>query len=457
MRNAARTLFLSLLAVVSAVSIPCFAQDTASRMEQVVQWYVGGNRFMGSVLVARGDKILLNKGYGSADLEWDIPNSSTTKFRIGSLTKQFTAAAILLLEQRGKLKIDDPVKKYMPDAPAAWDKVTIFNLLTHTSGIPSFTSFPDYHSTEATPTTPEKLVERFRDKPLEFQPGEKWNYSNSGYVLLGYLIEKISGQSYKDFLQENFFKPLGMNDSGYDSNSAIIVHRAEGYTPSASKPMHAGYIDMSIPFSAGGLYSTTGDLLRWEQGLFGGKVLSQESLKKMTTPFKNDYAFGLGVLKANGHTIIEHNGGIEGFNAHMSYCPDDSVTVVVLANLNGNVPSELATKLMATAHGEKVVLPSERKEITLPKEVMARYTGTYELTPGFFSIAITLEGDQLVEQAISPPPIGPQPKAPIYPESETRFFMKVVDAQLEFSKDEKGEFTVMTLHQNGRDIKGVKK
>src|SRR5579863_7465067 len=197
------------------------AQDV-SRMDQVVQSYVADKKFMGSVLVARGDEVLLSKGYGSANLEWNIPNSPATKFRLGSITKQFTAASILLLEERGKLKTDDPVKKYMPDAPAAWDKITIFNLLTHTSGIPSFTSFPDYRSTEGTTTTPKALVDRFRDKPLEFQPGEKWNYSNSGYVLLGYLLEKVSGQSYADFVTENILKPVGMKDSGYDSNSAVI-------------------------------------------------------------------------------------------------------------------------------------------------------------------------------------------------------------------------------------------
>jgi len=176
-----------------AFSTRLYAQDNLPRMEQVVQSYVSDTQFMGSVLVARGGTIVLDKGYGFANLEWNIPNTPTTKFRLGSITKQFTAASILLLEERGKLKTDDPVKKYIPDAPAAWDKVTIYNLLTHTSGIANFTSFPDYASTETAPTTPEKLVARFRDKPLEFQPGEKWNYSNSGYVLLGYLIEKISG------------------------------------------------------------------------------------------------------------------------------------------------------------------------------------------------------------------------------------------------------------------------
>jgi CubicO group peptidase (beta-lactamase class C family) len=329
----------------------CLAQDNSARMEQVVQSYVANKQFMGSVLVAQDGKVVFSKGYGFANLEWDVPNSPTAKFRLGSVTKQFTAACILLLEERGKLKIDDPVKKYMPDAPAAWDKVTIFSLLTHTSGIPSFTGFPDYASTEAIATTPEKLVARFRDKPLEFQPGEKWNYSNSGYVLLGYLIEKISGQSYSQFVQDNIFTPLRMKDSGYDSNSAIIAHRAAGYAPSDKGLINAGYIDMSIPLSAGALYSTTEDLLRWEQGLFGGKLLSVASLQKMTTPFKNDYAFALAVRDANGHKLIEHGGGIEGFNTQLSYYPDDKLTIVVLANQNTGATGDIASKLAALVHG----------------------------------------------------------------------------------------------------------
>ena len=165
------------------------------------------------------------------------------------------------------------MKKYLPDAPAAWDKITIFNLLTHTSGIPNFTGFPDYPKLEPFATTPAELVARFRDKPLDFEPGEKWNYSNSGYVLLGYLIEKITGDSYEKFVRENIFTPLGMKDSGYDSNSAVIPHRASGYAPGKNGIENAGFIHMSIPHGAGALYSTTEDLLKWEQGLFGGKLL----------------------------------------------------------------------------------------------------------------------------------------------------------------------------------------
>jgi CubicO group peptidase (beta-lactamase class C family) len=360
------------------------------------------------------------------------------------MTKQFTAASILLLEERGKLSTEDHVKKYMPDAPAAWDKITIYNLLTHTSGIPSFTSFPDYRASEATPTTPKALVDRFRDKPLEFQPGEKWNYSNSGYVLLGYLLEKISGQTYADFVEQNIFKPLGMKDSGYDSNSAIIPHRAMGYTPSPKGPVNSGYIDMTIPFSAGALYSTTHDLLLWEQGLYGGKVLSAASLKKMTTPFKENYGCGLMITNAKGHLQYEHGGGIEGFNTEMAYYPDDKLTVIVLGNLNGGAPGNIAGKLAAVTHGEKVVLQSERKEITVPHEVLAKYVGNYELRPGIF-IAMSLDGDHLFTQLTG------QPKFEVFAESEKEFFLKVVDAQLTFEMDSQGKVSYLVLHQNGRD------
>ena len=427
----------------------CAAQDVG-RLDQVAQSYASSNRFMGSVLVARRGEILISKGYGFANLEWNIPNSPQTKFRLGSVTKQFTAAAILLLEERGKLKIDDPIKKYLIDAPAAWDKITIFHLLTHTSGIPSFTSFPDYAALEASQTTPENLVSRFRDKPLDFQPGEKWSYSNSGYVLLGYLIEKISGQDYAKFVQQNIFTPLGMKDSGYDSNSAIIPRRASGYAPGHDGFINAGFVHMSVPFAAGGLYSTTEDLLRWERGLFGGKLLSDASLQKMTTPYKNDYAFGLSVAEAKGRKVIQHGGGIEGFNTFLTYYPDDKLTVIVLGNLSGAAPEAIAAKLAAIAHGEQVQTPSDRKEIALPREVLSRYVGTYEFAPGM-NMLITLEADQLSAK------LGPQPSIPIYPESETVFFPKVVDAQIEFLKDAKGTVTDLVLHQNGRDQKAPRK
>jgi len=424
-----------------------FLQNVDSRMDQVVQSYVSNKQFMGSVLVARGDQILLSKGYGSANLEWQIPNTPSTKFRLGSVTKQFTAASILLLEERGKLKVEDPVKKYLPDAPAAWDKITIFHVLTHTAGIPNFTSFPDYKSSEPFSTTSEKLVARFRDKPLDFEPGERWSYSNSGYVLLGYLIERVSGQTYEKFVQDNIFTPLGMKDSGYDSNSAVIARRAAGYAPGPNGPVNSAFINMTIPFSAGALYSTTEDLLRWEQGLFGGKLLSPASLEKMTTPFKNEYAFGLGVHTNKGRKIIDHNGGIEGFNTELAYYPEDKLTVAVLGNLNGSAPEQIATTLASLAHGETITLQSERKQITLDPKVLERYVGAYQMPGGPAVMLITLENNQLISQLTNQGPV------PIFPMSETKFFPKVVDAELEFSgTDAESRATQMTLHQNGRDM-----
>ncbi len=236
-------------------------------MDQIVQSYVADHKFMGTALVARGDQVLFDKAYGSANLEWNVPNTPASKFRLGSITKQFTAASILLLEDRGKLSVNDPLKKYIPDAPAAWDKVTIFHLLTHTSGIPSFTGFPDYPKIEPFATTPAKLIALFRDKPMDFEPGEKWLYDNSGYVLLTYVIEKVSGDSYEKFVRENIFAPLGMSDSGYDSNTAIIPRRASGYSPGRGGFENAGFIHMTVPQGAGALYSTTRDLLKWEQAV----------------------------------------------------------------------------------------------------------------------------------------------------------------------------------------------
>jgi CubicO group peptidase (beta-lactamase class C family) len=340
--------------------------------------------------------------------------------------------------------VNDLVKKYMPDAPAAWDKITIFNILTHTAGIPNYTNFPEYPALQGLPTTPQKLVARFIDKPLDFQPGEKYSYSNSGYIVLGYLIEKLSGESYEKFLQENIFTPLGMNDSGYDSNTAIISHRAEGYAPTPSGIVNADYTDMTVPFSAGALYSTTEDLLRWEKGLYGGKLLKQDSLAIMTTPFKNNYAFGLEVRTVNGHKVINHGGGIQGFNTMVAYYPDDKLEIIVLSNINGVAPQDLTTKLAAVVHGEKVILSSERKQIQVDPKVFDGYAGRYQLMPNAI-VTVTREGNHLYSQ------VNTQPKSEIFPEAENDYFMKDADAQITFVTDSQGRTTELVLHQNGQD------
>jgi CubicO group peptidase (beta-lactamase class C family) len=294
------------------------------------------------------------------------------------------------------------------------------------------------------------LVAKFRDKPLEFAPGERMSYSNSGYVLLGYLIEKISGQTYAQFVTEHLFTPLAMKDSGYDSNSAVIAQRASGYTPGPKGPVNAGFVHMSIPHAAGALYSTTEDLLRWEQGLFGGRLLSAASLRKMTTPFKNGYAFGVAVQTVDGRSSILHNGGIEGFNTALAYYPDRKIVVAVLSNLNGPAADRIAAQLGKAAHGDAVVLTSERTEIALPPEVLQRYAGSYAFRPGV-DMVVTVEEGRLMTQ------LGPQQKVPVFAESATVFFAKVVDAQIEFTTDATGRVTALILRQGPANIEAPRK
>jgi len=428
----------------------CRAADSSVRMEQIINYYVENHQFMGAVLVAKGNDILLDKGYGYANLEWMVPDAPDTRFRLGSLTKQFTAASILLLEERGKLKITDPVRAYIPDAPAAWAKITIRNLLTHTSGIPDFTTFPDYRPSEPFPATPQGLVARFKDKPLDFEPGERFSYSNSGYIVLGYILEKISGQSYGDFVRDNIFKPLGMVDSGYDSSRLIIPRHASGYTLGPDGLQNATYVDMSVPFAAGGLYSTTHDLKLWEDGLFGGRLLSKASLQKMTTPYKDNYALGLAVETVEGHEVVSHAGGIEGFNTNLAYYPEDRLTIAVLGNLNGAAPTLIGNQLAAVLHGQAVTLPSERQTVAVRAERLEAYAGSYELAPGF-DIVVTVENGHLMAQATG------QPKLELFAESETAFYLKAVDAKIEFVRDANGKVAYLMLHQGAQDIKGIKK
>ena len=413
-------------------------------MDEVVRASFEADEFTGAVLVARDGEGLLDRGYGFANREWSVPNDGDTKFRLGSVTKQFTAVAIMLLNERGLVDLDAPVKTYLPDAPAAWDGVTVRHLLTHTAGVPNFTDFDDYGASKTLPATIDSLIGRFRDRPLDFQPGEGWSYSNSGYILLTAIVEKASGKSYAEFVAETLFQPLGMADSGYDSHAAVLPRRASGYAPTARGIVNADYIDMSIPQGAGALYSTTRDLLKWEQGLFGGRLLTPASLALLTTPVRNQYAFGLAVTQAGGNTTIAHSGGIEGFNTNMAWDPDRRMTVIVLGNLNGPGSDQVAGSLMALARGETVTLASERQAVAVAPEVLRSYEGVYELAPTF-AITISVVDGKLMAQATG------QDAFELHPESDSRFFLTVVDAQITFTRDDAGAVDGLILHQGGRD------
>lgn len=428
------------------------AQDPAPKFDEYLNALVEQGRFTGSVLVARDGKVVFNKGYGFANVEFDAPNAPETRFRLGSITKQFTAAAVLLLQERGKLNVQDPICKYMDNCPAAWSEVTIHHLLSHTGGIPSFTSFPDYLPKMMMPVTVQEMIARFKDKPLDFKPGEKWNYSNSGYYLLGYVIEKAAGESYESFLQKNVLDPLKMASTGYDHHDSILKRRATGYSLTKGKKVNSAYIDMTQPYAAGALYSTVGDLFLWNEALYSGKLISAKSLEAMITPVKNNYGYGLGVDAKPNRKIISHGGGINGFSTYIARFLDEKVTVVVLRNADYGAPGpgKVSQDLGAILFGEKYEIPAVVSEIKVDPRIFDGYAGQYQIMPNVI-LTISNEAGHLMAQATG------QPKVELFPESETKFFLKVVDAKVTFVKDAAGNVTHLVLHQGGeQEAKKIK-
>jgi CubicO group peptidase (beta-lactamase class C family) len=318
----------------SATTATLTVPDLAAELDAALQRVVMAGYLSGSVLVARDGQIILSQGYGLADRDKKIPNAAQTRYRIGSVTKQFTAMAILMLQEQGKLNVQDPICDYLADCPVAWKGITLHQLLTHTSGIPGFTELTGYETTKATPSPPDQTILRFRDRPLDFPPGEKWSYSNSNYVLLGKIIERASGQSYEDFLRTNIFDPVGMINTGYDHNQSDL---AVGYANQITTT--ADYLDMTIPYAAGGLYSTVEDLYRWDQALYTAQLVPQEALDDMfaahaTIPDSGGMGYGYGWMigKKHNRRFISHGGSIDGYTSVIERYPDDKVTVIVLTN-----------------------------------------------------------------------------------------------------------------------------
>ena len=418
-----------------------FAQDTA-RMDAVVQSYVANGTFSGAVLVARGTEVVFSKAYGLADVERKVANTTATPFRVASITKQFTAAAILLLAERGRLTLDDPVKKHLPDAPASWDGMTILHLLSHTAGFQGLATPPAARvAIESPDGSIDGFVMQAMRHPLESPPGATFNYTNSGSFILGYLIQKLSGQSYARFIQENILTPLGLKDTGL-AGAANIGMRARFYNASPKGPIESALPDRVVPNSAAGFYSTTADLLRWQTALYGGKVISAASLEKMTTRSKGDYGLGVYVRRVAGRTVFNHGGGAPAF-ANLSYFPDSGTSVAVLGNINVSPGHELAALLGTLAHGQPVTLASERKEITLPAEVLARYAGVYQADGGP-PLVVAVDGGQLVVRPNN------QGSIPLLAESERMFFIRDLNMQVEFVRDASGAITELTTYQGGR-------
>lgn len=346
--------FLGLFLNLAVISNSCAEKETVknvdnekvAKIDELVRTYVKRGKFNGSVLVADNGVVIYKKGFGYANMEWDIPNQPDTKFRLASVSKQFTSMLILQLVAEGKIDLKVPIATYLPDYPKKNAAViTVHHLLSHTSGTPSYTSFDNYRDIMRNPISVDELIQLFADSTLEFTPGERFSYSNSGYALLGKIIEKVSGKTYEEMAKERIFTPLGMTNSGYDSNDPVIKNRAAGYFKRGNAFVNANYIDMSVPYAAGALYSTVEDLFLWDQALYTDKLLPKEYLdllfKEHIAAWDSFYGYGweIGKIPAGNSNdflaTIGHGGGINGFNTQITRFPESKSSVILLNNTSG--------------------------------------------------------------------------------------------------------------------------
>jgi CubicO group peptidase (beta-lactamase class C family) len=420
-----------------------------AKVDALLTAHVKVNGFSGTVLLASGGKPLVAKGYGYANIEWQVPNTPATKFRIGSVTKQFTSMLIMQFRERGKIKLEDSVCVYVTPCPAAWKPVTIHHLLTHTSGIPTYTGIASWRETNMVPKTIDQMVAIFRDLPLQWTPGDRFEYNNSGYFLLGVVVEKIAGKKYEQALQEMIFTPLDMKDTGYDWSKTILPRRASGYSGRGATLENAPALDMQQPYSAGSLYSTVEDLLKWDQALYTEKLLPAAAKKILWTPFKENYAYGWTVAPAapalfGGYQRIAHGGGINGFSSVIVRLPEPNVTVIVLANNDSVNASAIGRDIGAIYYGQPYTIPAARAVVKVDPKILDQYAGKYELRPGFV-VTIAREDASLTAQGTG------QPKFELLPESETKFFAAIGELVVTFVKGAGGNVTHFVLTQGGRD------
>jgi len=420
-----KTILLGFVALVISINFS-FGQTKTEQLDNLLNKYHEYGKFNGSVLVSNQGKVFYKKGFGMANMEWNIPNKPNTKHRLGSITKQFTAMLILQLAAADKLDLQAPITKYLQDYPKkSGDKITTHHLLTHTSGIPNYTAFPKFFEEESrNPYKPEEFVEKFAHKDLEFTPGEKFNYSNSGYFLLGVIAEKLSGKTYEQMLHDNIFTPLGMKNSGYDNHGEILKNRATGYEKNGKDFVNSRYLDMSIPYAAGSLYSTVEDLYVWDQALYTNKLLSKKYMDIYFKPYipafgNGFYAYGWGIGKdLIGNTkdsidVISHGGGINGFNTIISRTPSDKSLIVLLNNTGGAPLNQMARAIRGIMHGKTYDNPKKSLANDLLKVIqkeglkagIAHFKSTknsddFDLNEGEMNqIGYKLMGDGKVEEA----------------------------------------------------------
>jgi len=419
------------LPLVVLLSSVCFSQNpllSSDEIDRRIHTYLGraeeSDLFSGTVAVAKDGKILFSRGYGMADLTNDVPNTTRTRFDIGSVSKTFTAALVLWLRDSGKLRVDDPVCEYLDSCPDAWRPVTIRQLLTHTSGILNYTELPDYFENRALESFLPGAMQRIRGMPLQFPPGDRFAYTNTGYRLLHDVVQKVSGVRYEDLLEARILDPLQMRNTGFlekpNIRHVIVKNLATGYTDGVGPLEHAPWVH---PSSGGGMYSTAEDMCLWGQALLAGKLLSHQSLGDAFTPGRGDYGYGWFVFRNVKHPFATHSGNIPGFGATLALYPDEKLTIFVASNLDTAPTNRIQEDIAKIIFGEGYELPPVWRAVTIDPRIYDGYVGRYRKTdqPKFI-ITIKKENNQLWNR------LGDDPGAAemvLRPLSETRFFNKM--------------------------------
>ena len=425
------------------------AQDLPGKMDTMLNAYARQFKFSGVAFVAKGGQVLLQKGYGYKNFAKKIPNDPMGIFQIGSVTKQFTATVILKLQEQGKLSVQDKLSKYITDF-AGSDRITIEHLLRHTSGIYNYTNDNRFMNNESLKHVElERMISMMKEKPLEFQPGSKFSYSNSNYILLGYIIQKVSGKPYEQMVREVIFTPLAMSQSGFDFKNLKDTNRVTGYLAIENNlQLVAPIVDSSASFAAGAMYSSASDLYKWHNALYTDKVVSKASLEKAFTPKLGKYGYGWIIDSVAGKRIITHGGGIFGFTANILRIPADDVCIILLCNEGADL-SAISKGLVNIIYGLPYDVPQEKKSVQLPDDVLKTYVGEYWVSEDY-KVFITLENGQLKAQVTG------QPKVDLFAEKTDLFFVKIVDAKVEFKKDSTGKVQKLVFYQGGAIIEAVR-
>ncbi len=424
------------------------AQNLESKIDALVSKQFSSNDSGISILVAKDGTAIYQKAFGLSNITEEKPMTTKHVFEIGSITKQFTAIGILMLEEQGKLKVTDTITKYIPDYPMGTQVITIHHLLNHTSGIKSYTSMPGLLNFAKKDVTPTELINYFKNHPMDFLPGEEYKYNNSGYILLGHIIEVVTNQSYEDFIEKNIFEPLGMRSSYYGHKSEKILNRAKGYSQKNGEYKDAELISMTIPYAAGSLMSTSSDLLKWNNALINNTLISKASYDKATNgSYLNNgehiqYGYGLQEGNVNGSISIEHGGAIFGFKSMGIYLPEEKVYVIALSNCDCQSPTLLTRKIAAVAINKPF---SEIEDaIVLNKEQLQKWVGAYQFDEKDIR-HVSVENDTLFIQKE-----GKQKKR-LYPLSEDTFFFEAGFPKCKFSIKENSKKSLKII--NGKNTK----